>query len=47
MNESANVCYAIGIGARRGVDAVAIVEIVRRVARENAIDLSRVRLCAL
>ena len=39
--------YAFGLGARRGVDATDIVELVRRVARTHNVDLSEARLCVL
>lgn len=39
--------YAAGIGARRGVEAQQIVELVTRVAQQHEIDLSRVTLCTL
>ncbi len=39
--------YALGLGARRGVAAQDIVELVRRVARTHNVDLREARLCAL
>jgi cobalt-precorrin 5A hydrolase len=39
--------YAAGIGARRGVAADVIVDLVRGITQKHAIDLSRVTLCTL
>lgn len=39
--------YAAGIGARRGVDAQVIVDLVREVARRHGAPLSQVTLCTL
>jgi len=39
--------HAFGLGARRGVAAQDIVELVRRVARTNNVDLRNATLCAL
>lgn len=39
--------YAIGIGARRGVAAQDIVDLVRSVAKTHEVDLHHARLCAL
>lgn len=41
------VRYAAGIGARRGVAAEAIVDLVRAVAARHGAPLSRVTLCTL
>jgi len=41
------VRYAAGIGARRGVEAQKIVELVRAVAAQHGAPLSRVTLCTL
>ncbi|MEF3367722.1 cobalamin biosynthesis protein, partial [Methylocystis sp. 9N] len=45
--EAMNDRYAIGIGARRGVAAQDIVDLVRRVAKTHDVDLRQTRLCAL
>ncbi len=45
--EEMNATYAFGLGARRGVAAQDIVELVRRVAQTHNVDLSDARLCAL
>ncbi len=45
--EEMNATYAFGLGARRGVAAQDIVELVRRVARTHNVDLRDARLCAL
>ncbi|HEY8123980.1 MAG TPA: cobalamin biosynthesis protein [Methylocystis sp.] len=42
-----NVTYALGLGARRGVAAQDIVELVRRVAQTHNVDFSQARLFAL
>lgn len=39
--------FAIGVGARRGVAAQDVVELVRRVAEAHGVDLLQARLCAL
>ncbi len=39
--------YAAGIGARRGVDAQTIVDLVREVAKRHQAPLSQVTLCTL
>lgn len=39
--------FAIGLGARRGVAAQDIVDLVRRVAETHKIDLRHARLCTL
>lgn len=39
--------YAAGIGARRGVDAAVIIELVRGVAAAHGAPLSQVTLCTL
>ncbi len=39
--------YAAGIGARRGVEAEVIVDLVRKVAATHGVALSRVTLCTL
>lgn len=39
--------YAFGLGARRGVAAQDVVELVRRVAQTHDVDLSDAKLCAL
>lgn len=39
--------YAFGLGARRGVAAQDIVDLVRRVARTHEVDLREAKLCAL
>lgn len=45
--EEMNALYAFGLGARRGVAAKDIVELVRRVAQTHRVDLRQARLCAL
>ncbi|MBM3562024.1 MAG: cobalamin biosynthesis protein [Alphaproteobacteria bacterium] len=45
--EEMNALYAFGVGARRGVAANEIVELVRRVAQTHNVDLRDARLCAL
>ncbi|KAF0120629.1 MAG: Cobalamin (Vitamin B12) biosynthesis CbiG protein [Methylocystaceae bacterium] len=42
-----NATYAFGLGARRGVAANDIVELVRRVAQTHNVDLREAKLCAL
>lgn len=39
--------YAAGLGARRGIAAADIVELVQRVARAHEVDMARVTLYAL
>lgn len=39
--------YAAGIGARRGVDAQEIVDLVRQIVGQHHVDISRVTLCTL
>lgn len=39
--------YAFGLGARRGVAAQDVVELVRRVAQTHDVDLRDAKLCAL
>jgi len=45
--EEMNATYAFGLGARRGVAALDIVELVRRVAKTHNVDLREAKLCAL
>jgi cobalamin biosynthesis protein CbiG len=42
-----NATYAFGLGARRGVAANDIVELVRRVAQTHNVDFGQAKLCAL
>lgn len=42
-----SAAYAAGIGARRGVAAKEIVDLVRRAAEQNHVDASRLTLCTL
>ncbi|GLI93817.1 cobalamin biosynthesis protein [Methylocystis echinoides] len=46
-DETMSPRYAAGLGARRGVAAEAIVELVQRVAAQHGAPLSRVTLCTL
>jgi cobalamin biosynthesis protein CbiG len=45
--EKMSAHYAAGIGARRGVDAQEIVDLVRRVVSQTGVDLADVTLCTL
>lgn len=45
--EEMNATYAFGLGARRGVAAQDIVDLVRRVAQAHNVDINDARLCAL
>jgi cobalamin biosynthesis protein CbiG len=47
MNTTPTARYAAGIGARRGVAATEIVDLVRRVAAQYDVALSRITLCTL
>jgi cobalamin biosynthesis protein CbiG len=45
--EAMSARYAAGIGARRGIAAQEIVDLVRRVAAQHGVDISQLKLCAL
>ncbi|HEY8213417.1 MAG TPA: cobalamin biosynthesis protein [Methylocystis sp.] len=45
--EAMTARYAFGLGARRGVAAQDVVELVRRVAQTHDVDLRDAKLCAL
>lgn len=45
--EAMTARYAFGLGARRGVAAQDVVELVRRVAQTHDVDLAEAKLCAL
>ena len=40
-------CYAMGLGARRGVAAQDVVDLVQRVAQQHGVALSDIALCTL